>query len=111
MNIAGVALFAAQMLLPVADAKAECYDGAKVRVENGAGDKIPLFECPDEDIERTYYFRWWTYRKHFRKTSVGWVVTEFLPDRGRKVPWIDENLDLRGRMARQEDSQVTHEMI
>ena len=25
---------------------------------------IPLFECPDEDLERTYYFRWWTFRKH-----------------------------------------------
>ena len=54
-------------------------------IENGRvmlafGDKIPLFECPDEDIERTYYFRWWTYRKHLRKTPSGWVVTEFLPD-------------------------------
>ena len=47
------------------------------------GEQIPLFECPDEDIERTYYFRWWTYRKHLRKTKDGgWVVTEFLPDVG-----------------------------
>lgn len=48
----------------------------------GIGRQIPLFECPDEDIERTYYFRWWTYRKHLRRTkdSKGWVVTEFLPD-------------------------------
>jgi len=46
------------------------------------GHEIPLFECPDEDIERTYYFRWWTYRKHLRriKDGEGWVVTEFLPD-------------------------------
>lgn len=45
---------------------------------------VPRFECPDKEIERTYYFRWWTYRKHLRKTSKGkWVVTEFLPD----VPW------------------------
>ena len=44
------------------------------------GQEIPLFECPDEEIERTYYFRWWTYRKHLRKTEKGWVVTEFLPD-------------------------------
>ena len=49
----------------------------------GIGREIPLFECPDEDIERTYYFRWWTYRKHLRKTKEGgWVVTEFLPDVG-----------------------------
>lgn len=41
---------------------------------------VPIFECPDEDIERTYYFRWWTYRKHLRKTPEGWIVTEFLPN-------------------------------
>jgi len=44
---------------------------------------IPLFECPDKDIERTYYFRWWTYRKHVKETPDGYVITEFLP----KVPW------------------------
>ena len=44
---------------------------------------IPLFECPDVDFERTYYFRWWTYRKHIKKTKDGYVITEFLPD----VPW------------------------
>jgi len=44
---------------------------------------IPLFECPHEDIERTYYFRFWTYRKHLKNTPDGWVVTEFLP----KVSW------------------------
>ena len=46
-------------------------------------ENIPLFECPDKDIERTYYFRWWTYRKHVRATADGgWVITEFLPDVG-----------------------------
>lgn len=44
---------------------------------------IPLFDCPDEDFERTYYFRWWTYRKHIKQTPDGYVVTEFLP----KVSW------------------------
>lgn len=82
MNIAGVALFAAQMLLPVADAKAECYDGAKVRVENGAGDKIPLFECPDEDIERTYYFRWGDISQAFQE-DVGRVGRDGVPARQR----------------------------
>ncbi len=43
---------------------------------------IPLFECPDEDFERTYYFRWWTYRKHVKKTPDGYVITEFLPQVG-----------------------------
>ena len=44
---------------------------------------MPRFECPDADIERTYYFRWWTFRKHLKETPEGWVVTEFLP----AVPW------------------------
>jgi len=44
---------------------------------------IPLLDCPDKDIERVYYFRWWTYRKHVKKTTDGFVITEFLP----KVPW------------------------
>ncbi len=40
---------------------------------------VPFFECPDDPIEKTYYFRWWVYRKHIRETSDGFVVTEFLP--------------------------------
>lgn len=41
--------------------------------------EIPLLECPDADVERTYYFRWWTYRKHLKQTPDGFVITEFLP--------------------------------
>ncbi|MFA5189439.1 MAG: glycosyl hydrolase family 65 protein [Verrucomicrobiia bacterium] len=40
---------------------------------------VPRFECPDAEIERTYYFRWWTYRKHIKDTPDGFVITEFLP--------------------------------
>ena len=43
---------------------------------------IPLFECPDKDFERTYYFRWWTFRKHIKNTPDGFVITEFLPQVG-----------------------------
>lgn len=39
---------------------------------------IPFFSCPDPDIELTYYYRWWTYRKHIESTPVGFVLTEFL---------------------------------
>ncbi len=46
-------------------------------------ENIPLFESPDKDFERTYYFRWWTYRKHVKKTEAGYVITEFLP----QVSW------------------------
>ncbi|MFD2584999.1 glycosyl hydrolase family 65 protein [Pedobacter vanadiisoli] len=41
---------------------------------------IPFFECPDKQLEKTYYFRWWTYRKHIRNTPEGHIITEFLPD-------------------------------
>jgi hypothetical protein len=39
---------------------------------------VPFFECPDKDFERIYYFRWWTFRKHLKKTPDGYVFTEFL---------------------------------
>ena len=39
---------------------------------------VPLFECPDKDMEEMYYFRWWCFRKHIVKTPVG-VSFPFLP--------------------------------
>jgi len=50
-------------------------------------ENIPLFECPEKDFERTYYFRWWTYRKHVKETLAGYVVTEFLPE----VSWSSKH--------------------
>jgi hypothetical protein len=47
---------------------------------------IPLFECPDKELERTYYFRWWTFRKHLKQTPDGFVITEFMP----KVSWSEK---------------------
>lgn len=45
-------------------------------------EQIPLFDCPDRDIEEMYYFRWWSLRKHFVKTKAGVAQTEFLVPRG-----------------------------
>ena len=42
---------------------------------------IPLFECPDKDMEEIYYFRWWSLRKHIKRTPVGLGMTEFLVQR------------------------------
>jgi len=42
-------------------------------------DQIPLLECPDQALEETYYFRWWTFRKHMKETPAGYIVSEFLP--------------------------------
>ena len=44
---------------------------------------IPMIDLPNKEIEETYYFRWWTYRKHIKNTEDGFVITEFLP----KVFW------------------------
>lgn len=45
---------------------------------------IPLLDYPDKDLERVWYFRWWTFRKHVKLGVDGtFVITEFLPP----VPW------------------------
>ena len=46
-------------------------------------ENIPVFECPDKELEKTYYFRWWTFRKHIKEIPQGYIISEFLPD----VPW------------------------
>ena len=48
---------------------------------------VPLLDCPDKEIEETYYFRWWTYRKAIKQTPDGFIITEFLP----KVSWAGKN--------------------
>lgn len=50
-------------------------------------DNIPLLDCPDEEFQRTYYFRWWTYRKHIKQSPAGWIVDEFLPN----VSWAGKH--------------------
>jgi len=42
---------------------------------------IPLFECPQKNFEELFYYRWWTLRKHIKKTEQGYVFTEFLVPR------------------------------
>lgn len=39
---------------------------------------IPLLDVPDSAIEKVYYFRWWSYRKHIKHTPEGIIVTEFI---------------------------------
>ncbi len=52
--------------------------------------EIPLFECSNKVVEKIYYFRWWTYRKHIRHTSNGYVITEFMP----QVLWSDKETNV-----------------
>ena len=63
----------------------ECYTNA---IPNAGAEafllaNVPRFACPDRTIEETYYFRWWTYRKHLRHDIGVWTVSEFMP----RVPW------------------------
>ncbi|NCI48183.1 glycoside hydrolase [Sediminibacterium sp. WSJ-3] len=48
---------------------------------NWMKENIPLFECPQQNFEEIYYYRWWTLRKHIRKTEQGFAFTEFLVPR------------------------------
>jgi hypothetical protein len=41
-------------------------------------DNIQRFACPDHDVEQTYYYRWWAFRKHIKQTPAGFIITEFL---------------------------------
>ena len=50
-------------------------------------ENVPLIDLPDKVIERAYYFRWWSFRKHIRKTEDGFVISEFLKD----VPWAGKH--------------------
>lgn len=62
---------------------AEAYDWLAPR--------IPLLDCPDKTIERTYYYRWWTLRKHWKETPDGHILTEFLPCVGWAGPYNSIN--------------------
>ena len=30
---------------------------------------VPVFACPDREIEQLYYYRWWAFRKHIKPTA------------------------------------------
>ena len=32
---------------------------------------VPLFECPDSAMQKVYYYRWWSFRKHLKETPAG----------------------------------------
>jgi hypothetical protein len=59
------------------------YEDLKANLEEKQDDYRRKSASPDSSVERTYYFRWWVYRKHIKETPGGFVITEFLPD----VPW------------------------
>lgn len=48
------------------------------RAAEWIAERAPRFDCPSMRMVETYYFRWWTYRKHIKATPQGRVLTEFL---------------------------------
>lgn len=42
---------------------------------------VPRFDCPQDNFEEIFAYRWWSLRKHIRKTPEGYAITEFLVDR------------------------------
>jgi hypothetical protein len=49
-------------------------------------ENVPLFSCPSARFEEIYYYRWWTFRKHIKRTPDGLVLTEFLTPVGHAGP-------------------------
>ncbi|RYD79701.1 MAG: glycoside hydrolase [Sphingobacteriales bacterium] len=45
---------------------------------NWLSENVPLLDCPDEVIEKNFYYRWWSFRKHLVKTPEGFIFTEFI---------------------------------
>lgn len=85
-------------------------DTAALAVPNSAtfdwlNTNVPLPECPEPAIERTYYFGLWTYREHLRRTPTGFIVTEFLPDTRKRGLSCDEpaGKETRGRLLGEHD--------
>jgi len=63
------------------------FDSTEMRIVNAIPnskatdwiiDNVPMFECSDKQLEEMYYYRWWTYRKHIRNGTSGYVISEFL---------------------------------
>jgi len=44
---------------------------------------IPWLDVPDKSLEEIYYFRWYSFQKHIKRTPDGFVIDEF----EETVPW------------------------
>lgn len=66
------------LVLKPGDFRADMGENADWIAQN-----VPLFECPDRQIQQIYYFRWGIFKKHIVETPDGFIVTEFSP----KVGW------------------------
>jgi len=63
------------VMLKPGEFQAEMGEGADWIAKN-----VPLFECPDKQIQEIYYFRWNVFWKHIKQTPDGFIITEFTPE-------------------------------
>ena len=67
---------------------AAAYNSTLLEAASWAATTIPLFECSDEDITRTYYYRWRLFFLHLRHDrEYGFTLSEFLPHVGWAGPF------------------------
>lgn len=60
----------------------------KARFTEWFEENIPYLDVPDETMKQIYYFRWYTYRNHIRKTTEDYyIISEFLPN----VSWAGKH--------------------
>jgi hypothetical protein len=52
---------------------------------------VPLINIPDKELEAVYYFRWWTFRKHIKKTESGFIISE-----KKTRPWLKTSKNTSG---------------
>ncbi len=57
------------------------------QVADWMAENIPLLDCDDAEVLETYYFRFWSFRKHIKDSPEGTVITEFLPPVGWSGPY------------------------
>jgi hypothetical protein len=71
---------------------------------------VPMLDCPDEDIQEIYYYRWWTYRSHIKhiNRSPYIVLTEFW-ERENPVSSAVGHHIMEGRWA--QDPTILNEYI
>jgi hypothetical protein len=71
---------------------------------------VPLFECPDSQVEETYWFRWWALRKQLRRDagSGRFVFGEFI-NRPRPVSSALGHHLMEGRWLR--DQQYHNDYV
>ncbi|MCW1885473.1 hypothetical protein OKA04_12100 [Luteolibacter flavescens] len=80
--------------------------------------RIPLLDVPDAALEKTWYYRWWAFRKHIKNIGTpvapDFIITEYIDP----VPWADSTNAIVAPVGHQlyearwlDDPQVSRDYI